>query len=187
MESIAFMGGIATVVVRLGVAMLIGCVLGINRDLREKPAGLRTHGLVALGSALVTLTSVQLANSGGTLDGSGVIRAVQGIIVGVGFLGGGVILRDPDFAEVKPRHHHKKVRGLTTAASIWVASALGIACGAGQWPSALVALAFTLLVLVAGGPVESRIHDMLHSRTHELDEPPSAAAPTSNSQADSHP
>lgn len=167
MESIAFMGGILSVVVRLGAATLIGCALGINRDLRDKPAGLRTHGLVALGSALATVTSIQLAYANGTLDGGAVIRAVQGIIAGVGFLGGGVILRGSDADTVEPGHHRKKVRGLTTAASIWVAAALGIACGAGQWPSALIALGFTLLVLIAGGPLEGAIHRTLHGHPEE--------------------
>ena len=162
MESIAFMGGITSVVVRLGVATLIGCILGVNHDLRDKPAGLRTHGLVALGSALTTITSIQLAYANGTLDGGSVIRAVQGIVAGVGFLGGGVILHVSGSDDGEPGwQFRKRVRGLTTAASVWVAAALGIACGAGQWPSALVALALTLLVLVVGGPLEGAIHHAL--------------------------
>ena len=92
---------------------------------------------------------------------------MQGIIAGVGFLGGGVILRGSDADTVEPGHHRKKVRGLTTAASVWVAAALGIACGAGQWPSALIALGFTLLVLVVGGPLEGAIHRTLHGHPEE--------------------
>ena len=181
MESIAFMGGIVSVVVRLGVATLIGCALGINRDLRDKPAGLRTHALVALGSALATVTSIQLAYANGALDGGAVIRAVQGIVAGVGFLGGGVILHVSGTEDGEPGHHRKRVRGLTTAASVWVAAALGIACGAGQWPTAVVALAFTLLVLVAGGPVEAAIHRALHAHPAEDERPPAPPPPPSNS------
>jgi putative Mg2+ transporter-C (MgtC) family protein len=187
-ESIAFMGGVVSIVFRLGAATLIGCVLGINRDLRGKPAGLRTHALVALGSALVTVTAIQLAYSGGVVDGGAVLRAVQGIIAGVGFLGGGVILRGGGDEGTTGRvpgvpptraggHHRKEVRGLTTAASVWVAACLGIACGAGQWPSAIIALVLTLFVLVAGGPIEGAVHRRLHVHADEDASPPPSPPP----------
>lgn len=153
LDSITLMGGLGEITLRLMAALLIGCALGLNRELRGKPAGLRTHGLVALGAALVMVTSVQLAYHGDQLDGSGVLRSVQGIITGIGFLGGGVILRD-DTA--------RSVRGLTTAASIWIAACLGIACGVGQWRVALVAVVLTLAVLIAGGPLERLVHERIH-------------------------
>jgi len=120
-------------------------VLGLNREIHGKPAGMRTHALVALGAALITLVSLELATSGTHVDGSAVLRTIQGIMAGIGFLGGGVILRDDS---------HQSVHGLTTAASVWVVASLGIACGAGQWLTALIALSLTLMVLVLLGRIE---------------------------------
>ena len=139
------------------MATLAGALVGINRELRGKPAGMRTHALVALGSAVVTFSSVYLATSsrGGFVDGNVVTRAVQGIIAGVGFLGGGVILKTSD---------RSGVRHLTTAASLWVVACLGIVCGLGQWSLALVAVLLTLLVLVIGGPVEGTIRRKIVAR-----------------------
>jgi putative Mg2+ transporter-C (MgtC) family protein len=138
--------------IRLGGALALAGVLGINRDLRHKPAGLRTHGLVALGAALVTLVSLQLASPDTGGAGDAVIRIIQGVITGVGFLCGGVILHGstPD-----------NVFGLTTAASIWLAAALGIACGAGLWTTAWLTTGLALAVLVLGGSVERGVHRLL--------------------------
>ncbi len=147
------MGGLGEVVLRLIAAMLVGCALGINRDLRDKPAGLRTHALVSLGAALITVVSVQLSYSAGHMDGSSVLRTVQGVITGIGFLGAGVILRDGTTHNVS---------GLTTAASIWIAACLGVACGAGQWRTATISVVLTLAVLILGGPLEQAIHDRVH-------------------------
>jgi putative Mg2+ transporter-C (MgtC) family protein len=145
-------GGLGEVARRLIVATLIGCALGINRDLRNKPAGLRTHALVALGSALIVLTSIALAYAGQPPDTGSVLRVVQGVITGIGFLGGGVILRDRET---------QSVTGLTTAATIWISACLGIACGAGQWQMALLTVAITLIVLMFGGPVEQAVYSRL--------------------------
>ena len=126
---------------RLGSAVAIGGLVGIDRGLRQKPAGLRTHALVSLGAALMTYTGIELAPT----DPSAVTRVLQGVIAGVGFLGGGVILRDAQ---------DQRVRGLTTAASIWIVAGLGMACGAGHWRTGLLGSAFTLLVLMGGHHVE---------------------------------
>jgi len=126
---------------RLGSAVAIGGLVGFDRGLRQKPAGLRTHALVSLGAALMTYTGLELAPA---YPGDNT-RVLQGIIAGVGFLGGGVILRDGQ---------DQRVRGLTTAASIWIVAGLGMACGAGHWRTGLLASAFTLLVLVAGRRIE---------------------------------
>jgi putative Mg2+ transporter-C (MgtC) family protein len=137
--------GPGQVLLRLVVATFIGTVLGLNREIHGKPAGMRTHALVALGASLITLVSLELATSGTHVDGSAVLRTIQGIMAGIGFLGGGVILRDDS---------HQSVHGLTTAASVWVVASLGIACGAGQWLTALIALSLTLMVLVLLGRIE---------------------------------
>ena len=140
------------IVVRLTVATLIGAALGLNREIRGKPAGLRTHALVALGTALVTLTGIALAGHDGEFDSNSVSRVIEGVVAGIGFLGGGTILKS-DSGE--------HISGLTTAASLWLVAALGIACGAGLWVMSLVALGLALLVLVAGEPLERMLHRLM--------------------------
>ena len=134
----------ATPAARLAAALLAGAILGVNRDLHRKPAGLRTHALVSIGSATIVL--VALAAAHGSTDA--VSRVIQGLITGIGFLGAGVII-----------HHDagQRVEGLTTAASVWVAAALGAACGAGLAAIALLALVATMLVLLFGGKIERAI------------------------------
>ena len=143
------------IVLRLGVATIIGSVLGLNREIRGKPAGMRTHALVALGTALVTLTGIVLAGHDGEFDSNSVSRVIQGIVAGIGFLGGGTILKS-DTGE--------QISGLTTAASLWVVACLGIACGVGLWAMALVALGLALLVLILGEKVEQVLHRLLGTR-----------------------
>ncbi|HEX6373390.1 MAG TPA: MgtC/SapB family protein [Longimicrobium sp.] len=143
------------IVLRLGAATLIGCALGLNREIRGKPAGMRTHALVALGTALVTLTGMVLAAQDGEFDSNSVSRVLQGITAGIGFLGGGTILKSETGDQIS---------GLTTAASLWVVACLGIACGVGLWVMAVVALALALLVLIAGEAVERVVHRLLGTR-----------------------
>ena len=147
--------GFADVLVRLVAATLIGAALGLNREIRGKPAGLRTHAMVALGTALVTLTGIELAGHDGDFDSDSVSRVIQGITAGIGFLGGGTILKS-DSGE--------HISGLTTAASLWVVACLGIACGVGLWQMAVVALVLALLVLILGEPVERALHRFLGNR-----------------------
>ena len=130
-----------SVAIRVGAALVAGAILGVDRELKRKPAGLRTHALVSLGSALVVL--VTAISSGG--DGDAISRAVQGLITGIGFLGAGVIMQ---------HRAQGRIEGLTTAASIWVAAGLGIACGAGLVELALIALVAVVLVLIGGEWVE---------------------------------
>lgn len=133
------------IVLRLAAAAAAGAVLGLNRKLRGKSAGLRTHALVALGAALAVLTADLVVGEGAGADRGAITRAIQGIIAGVGFLGGGAILKSGT-SDV--------IRGLTTAASIWLAACVGVACGAGYWKPAAISLGLALLVLVLGGPLE---------------------------------
>jgi putative Mg2+ transporter-C (MgtC) family protein len=128
---------------RLGAAIVAGAVIGLNRDLRNRPAGVRTHALVGLGSALVMLAAIELP--GDPAEAGAAVRVIQGVLTGIGFLGAGVILHQPD---------RRSVRGLTTAATIWVTAALGLVCGLGRWMLAGTGLAFALLVLLGGGPLE---------------------------------
>ena len=128
------------VAMRLGAALLCGAVIGINRDLHRKPAGVRTFGLMTLGTAALT---VALAQYG---DPSTIGRAVQGMITGIGFLGAGMIVR--------PARDNGAVHGLTTAAAVWLAAALAILCGLGLVVLAVAVLAVALLLLVLGQPLE---------------------------------
>lgn len=146
------------VALRLLAATVAGVVLGVNRNLRGKPAGIRTHALVSIGSAILTIASFRMALSDGRLDTTGALRGVQGIITGIGFLGAGVILRGS---------HPRSVQGLTTAASLWLVSCLGIICGAGEWRLAALGLAFSLAVLILGGPMEGRIRSRFQRRARQ--------------------
>lgn len=133
-------------VLRLGAAILAGAALGFDRELHHKPAGLRTLALVSLGAALAAIIGISLASPGNT---DSMQRVLQGVLTGIGFIGAGVILR---------QGNEESVRGLTTAASIWVTAGLGVACGLGYWRLVLVSLTLTLLVLSIGRRVEERIH-----------------------------
>lgn len=133
------------VIGRLGLATLLGAALGANREWEGKPAGLRTHALVALGAALFTMVGLLLTRD----DASATSRILQGITAGLGFIGGGVIMRRPQVQDVQ---------GLTSAAIIWLVSAIGVAAGAGMWRTSLAALALTLIVLVAGEKIDEWIH-----------------------------
>lgn len=162
-----FLIGPGQILLRLLVATVIGTALGLNREIHGKPAGMRTHALVALGAALITVISLELTARDGQMDGGAVLRTIQGIMAGIGFLGGGVILRDDS---------HQSVHGLTTAASVWVVASLGIACGAGQWLTALMALGLTLVVLIVLGRIEKRCVGWF-VRQQEAAEPPRADGP----------
>lgn len=121
-------------------ALVVGAIIGLDRDLTGKPAGLRTHALVSVGSAMLVLSALMAG-----ADAEGVSRVIQGLVAGIGFLGAGVIV-----------HHERKhrVQGLTTAASIWVAAGLGAASGLGLYRLVGLALIMALFVLLAGGPIE---------------------------------
>lgn len=127
------------IALRLTVAMVAGAALGLNRELHGKAMGIRTLGLVGLGSAVAVIA----------VDGDGVSRVMQGIVTGIGFLGAGVIVRPPSGS---------RVRGLTTAACAWSTAALGMLCGVGAWPAVAIALPLMFILLVLGGPVEKWVH-----------------------------
>jgi putative Mg2+ transporter-C (MgtC) family protein len=125
---------------RLCLALLIGAIIGLERQIRHKPAGLRTHMLVSFGSAMFTLIIMQTDGSQPSDDA--LSRVIQGIAAGVGFLGAGEIVR-----QSSQESQQLEIHGLTSAAAIWVSAALGIAAGCGLWQLALVAALLTFLVL----------------------------------------
>jgi len=128
----------ADVIVRLLLAAGLGAAIGLEREIRQKPAGLRTNILIAVGSALFSLASVAMVRYAGTSD-----RIAANIVTGVGFLGGGAILRGD-----------KSVQGMTTAATIWVNAAIGMAAGIGEFRLAIAATGITLIVLIVLPPIE---------------------------------
>ena len=146
METVAAPTSIVDMLVRLLVAMACGFVIGLDRELADKPAGLRTHALVSLGTALFGVSALQLTSANALNVWDPASRVLQGVIAGVGFVGGGVILR---------REKANVISGLTTAASLWVAAALGIASALGLWVAALLGAVLALIVLVAGRWIES--------------------------------
>lgn len=141
---------IEELVLRLLPALLFGGLVGLNRDLHGKPTGFRTLSLVGMGSALIVYVGSSLA---GPNDGS-VSRVLQGILTGIGFLGAGVILRPGNDDK------QREVRGLTTAACVWIVACLGAASGAGLVVEASVVTGFVLLVLATGGWVEQLVERM---------------------------
>lgn len=116
---------------RLALAAALGGAIGLEREYRHKPAGLRTNMLISLGSALFSILSVELGAGAGSPD-----RIAAQVVTGIGFLGAGAILRSGE-----------NVHGLTTAATIWVNAAIGMAAGLGSYTIATVGAAITLVVL----------------------------------------
>jgi putative Mg2+ transporter-C (MgtC) family protein len=142
------------VIVRLLAAAAAGLVLGLQREVSDKPIGMRTLGLISLGAAMVSVAALRYPALGS--DPNAASRVLQGIIqglmVGVGFIGAGVILRDEST---------KKVHGLTTATTVWIAAALGIACGLADWLVVATGLALALIILVVLKRFEHHVtHDV---------------------------
>jgi putative Mg2+ transporter-C (MgtC) family protein len=144
------------VALRLLAATAAGVVLGINRDLKGKPTGMRTLALVCLGAALATVATVYLGDIQSDPDAlSRVVQGVlQGVLTGIAFLGAGAIIR----------RDHSEMPGLTTAANVFVVAAIGIACGLGEWWAALFGVVLALLVLAGLGPVEQRLERMAEEK-----------------------
>ncbi|RPI99217.1 MAG: MgtC/SapB family protein [Chloroflexi bacterium] len=131
---------VASLVTRMVIAMILGAVIGAQREATGKPAGLRTHMLVAMGGALFVVGPLQ---SGMNLDG--ISRVIQGIVTGIGFIGGGAILK---------LQEQRAIEGLTTAAGIWITAAVGIAAGLGRWGLAVVSTLLAWITLSLIGRIE---------------------------------
>ena len=130
------------VVIKLIAATLLGGIIGIQRERAGKPAGLRTHILVTLGTAVFVL-----ACSGVGMSSDGLSRVIQGIVTGIGFIGAGSILK---------LNEERDIQGLTTAASVWMTAAIGVAVGLGSLGIALLSTLFTLIILALAGQHEMR-------------------------------
>ena len=141
------------IVRRLLVAVAVGGIIGVEREIRHKSAGFRTNILIAMGSAVFTIMSIVLSDRNGDPG-----RIAAQIVTGIGFLGAGAIVRN--------RNH---VIGLTTAATVWVNAALGVAAGAGDYHLAVIGGAVTLAVLLILHPIERGIERRLGRRRPPID------------------
>lgn len=134
---------------RVLFAVVTGTLVGLNRELRNKPAGLRTHILISLAAALFTLIAFEIHlqfASGKAMITADPVRIINAVTAGVAFLAAGAIIRS-----------RGNVHGLTTGANMWLAGALGVACGAGYYFLAFIGTVFALIVLIAVAKLEQRI------------------------------
>ncbi len=146
----------ATIIIRLLLAILLGGAIGLERESRGRPAGLRTHILVCLGATIIMIGSQSMAIFSQTLDATARVqvdpgRIAAGVVTGIGFLGAGAIIRLGDL-----------VRGLTTAGCIWFVAALGIVIGEGLYSLSIMATTFALIVLLALSHFERRIEPVIY-------------------------
>ena len=135
--------------IRVALAAVLGGVIGIEREFRAKEAGLRTNMLVAMGAALFTVSSIQLSEFYVNWNGSirfDPSRIISTIVSGIGFLGGAIIFKTEE-----------RVRGVTTAASIWVVTGVGVAAGAGFYVMAAGSTFLIIIVLLVVGWIEHKV------------------------------
>ncbi len=149
--------------VRLLTAMVIGTAIGLQRELTHKPAGLRTHMLVALGTALFVIGARESGMQSDALS-----HIVQGLATGIGFLGGGAILKLTD---------EKEIHGLTTAAGIWMTAAASAAAGLGQVAVALIGTFIGLVVLIFVRRLERVLDHRARGDAENRHRPPTAPPP----------
>lgn len=135
-----------TMLYKITLSAGLGMVIGTERELRDKPAGLRTHALVAIGATIFTILSFinVFEEMGYAFDPS---RIAAQVVVGIGFLGGGLIFL-----------HGERAQGITTAAGIWVTAAIGMAVGFGAYSVAIYTTALVFLILWAFRRLESKLH-----------------------------
>jgi len=139
--------GIGDLVLRLLLAAVLGGLLGLERQIHGRWAGLRTHMTVAMGAATFTVLALTVSGANGMAD---VTRVIQGIAAGIGFLGAGTILKLSDQLEIK---------GLITASAIWLTAAVGTAAGLAEYAVAITATLITLIILAVLRPLEKGFQD----------------------------
>lgn len=130
------------VVVRLLAATILGAIIGFERERAGKPAGLRTHTLVCLGTTVIVIVC-----TGGGMTSDGLSRVIQGIVTGIGFIGAGSILKVSE---------EQDIRGLTTAAAVWMTAAIGVGVGLGTIGIAALSTLLALIILAVVGAIEAR-------------------------------
>ena len=133
---------LGVIILKLFIAMVCGAIIGLEREIHDKAAGLRTHILVCIGACLFGMLGLILTSA----YKADILRLAQGLLIGIGFLGGGVIFKEG-----------ATVKGLTTAAGIWVMGAVGMSIGVGSYYLALIGTIFTLITLALFGKIEGLI------------------------------
>ena len=131
---------------RIGAAVVIGAVVGLQREYNNNPAGFRTHMLVAIGACIAMITNEYLLQQFGSVANIDVARMGSYVISGIGFLGAGSIIKDKN-----------GVRGLTTAAGLWVTACLGITAGAGFYIAALIGTVFVFIIITVMKLLERKL------------------------------
>jgi len=131
------------IVIKLVVATILGLLIGFERSIHNKPAGMRTHSLVCVGSALFTIISISII-------GGDPSRVAAGIVTGIGFLGAGMIFKEEN-----------KIKGLTTAAEVWVMGAIGISVGIGYYFAALATTLIVIFILIPMKYVEKEAKEVV--------------------------
>ncbi len=128
----------SALIARLVLSTIFGSLIGVEREIQDKPAGIRTHAIVCIGACLFTIASIEFSGgiAGGLVDPS---RVAAGIVTGIGFLGAGAIFRSKD-----------RVEGLTTAADLWLVAAVGLAVGIGYYFAAFFSTIIALFILYSG-------------------------------------
>lgn len=144
---------------KIVLAILLSGFLGFERELHQKGAGLRTHILLGVGSALITLTSLFLFDKYHEQTNFDPTRMITGIVTGIGFLCGGTIINAGG----------SHIKGLTTAATLWIVSGIGIAVGAGHYSAAIMVTGVVFFVLAAVGPFEIKIHKKFRRKKESKD------------------
>lgn len=142
---------------RLLLSMLLGGAVGWERESRRQPAGLRTHILICLGSTLLMITSIFIPQTFQNFQNGDPSRIAAQVVSGIGFLGAGAIFR-----------LGTNVKGLTTAATIWVVAAIGLTVGAGVYAGALIGTLFILFVLTTLSKIEKKYFPVIHFKTFQL-------------------
>ncbi|MDD2702404.1 MAG: MgtC/SapB family protein [Candidatus Omnitrophica bacterium] len=140
------------IILRLGLSVVLSGLIGLERQIHRRTAGLRTHILVSLGSCLIMLTSLYVFELYKNIAGLDPSRIASGVITGIGFLGAGAIIRGRDGVK-----EQEGVRGLTTAASLWIVAGIGLAIGCGFYNAAIYASVLALVVLVFLRIIEEKV------------------------------
>ncbi len=138
--------GIWDIVLRIGASAVIGGVVGLQREYKRNSAGFRTHMLVAIGASIAMLTNEMLLRKFGDVSNMDVSRMASYVISGIGFLGAGSIIKE-----------RKGIKGLTTAAGLWVTACLGITAGAGFYWAALIGSAFVFIIIAVFKLIEKKL------------------------------
>lgn len=141
------------ILLRLVIAGILAAIIGWEREYRHRPAGIRTNAIAGIATALMTIISVNIASMSGAVD---ISRIAANILVGIGFIGAGAIIQARGI-----------VKGLTTAATIWMVAGIGMAVGLGMYNAAIIATILVLVILIALRNIQIEEEDAHHNEGKE--------------------